>query len=140
MLAITLVISSSGCTDIGPLDLSGPFPLPGEPPVISSVQWAFTSDCDPADNYITVTIAITATDPDTDPGDLSYVGCAGRCGVPGPGGAVTQSCIKTATGVITCAPVFGGMYSGTAQVFDGDGHHDTVTFSFSRCQNGQKNY
>ena len=140
-LVLAVLIGSSGCTtDAGFIDLSGPFPLPGEPPVISSVQWAFASDCDPSDNYITVTIAIAATDPDTDPGDLWYVGFVGRCGFPGPGGAITQGGFDTATGVVTCAPVFGGIYEGIAQVFDGDGHSHEVHFSFSRCQDGEASY
>jgi hypothetical protein len=139
MLALATLIASSGCdTSIDHIDLSGPFHLPGEPPVISSVQWTHESDCDPSDYYITVTVVIVATDPDTDPSDLSYIGFVGRCGFAGPGGAVTQGAFKSATGVITCVPIFGGVYEGIAQVFDGDGHSDEVKFSFSRCQDGEK--
>ncbi len=143
--ALALAIAGVGCSDgleIAVGAVWGPYDVPGDPPVISSVQWTHVLPCNPSDTYHKVTISVVATDPDTPASDLSYVIFVGRCGKAGPGGAVKEATLVAATGEVTCAPATGPtyVYEGTAEVRDREGHSDIVHFSFSRCQDGEMTF
>jgi hypothetical protein len=71
-------------------------------------------------------VTVTASDADTDPGDLTYSGPAGDC-----------TDITSMETTVTCPPSF-GLRAGTAIVTDPQGNQGTLSFWFDPCVDGSQ--
>jgi hypothetical protein len=127
LLAAAAVVSACD-TGINRTSLQGPYDLPGESPVISSVQWQFTSDCDPSAGG-TLAVFVVVTDPDTPADSLTYLGAVNRCGG-----------ITAARNTLNCArPLLPDLtYFGSVWVRDPEGNSDSMDFTISPCVDGQE--
>jgi hypothetical protein len=86
------------------------------------VAWEATADC-ASGQQSDVVVTVTATDPDTDAGDLIYSGSVSGC----IGG------IDAAVSTISCPNV--APYPGTVMVSDPDGNDSTpVAFDVGICE------
>jgi hypothetical protein len=95
-----------------------------ERPQITMVAWAPVGSCNPGvqSDY---TVTVTATDPDSLPGDLVYDGSVSGC----------TGQIDAATSTIRCPNA--APYSGSAVVEDGDGNVSVpVNFTIGVCETG----
>jgi hypothetical protein len=113
--AFTLV----GCGDEGSSGGSGGSGGSGDgvTPAITMVAWAAASNCTNGE-LSDVVVTVTATDPDTAPGDLIYSGSVGGC----------TGAIDAAVSTISCPNV--APYPGTVMVSDPDGN-DSVPVAFT---------
>jgi hypothetical protein len=95
-----------------------------QPPVITMVAWEDAANC--AINVRSdVLITVTATDPDTDAGDLTYSGSVGGC----------TGAIDAAVSTISCPNLVG--YPGSVTVADPDGNSSAqVVFDVPVCATG----
>ena len=99
-----------------------------EAPVITKVQWDWALPCE--DTTSAVTVAVSATDDDTEQLSLTYSGSVSDC-TPEPfGGNVTYEPI------LDCDPDSLN-YTGTVTVMDPDGNSDTVEFGFFHCESDE---
>jgi hypothetical protein len=114
-----------GCGDDGGSDGSAGSGGSGEgaAPTITMVAWEATPDC-AARQESNVFVTVTATDPDTDAGDLIYSGSVSGCLIGEINAAVsTVSCPNLAD------------YPGTVMVSDPDGNNSTpVAFTVGVCE------
>ncbi|MBW1762827.1 MAG: hypothetical protein JRE45_16105 [Deltaproteobacteria bacterium] len=93
----------------------------GASPTIAMVAWEATAGCTGGQRS-DVVVTVTATDPDTDAGNLIYSGSVGGCGGP----------INAAVSTISCPNV--APYPGTVMVSDPDGNDSTpVVFDVGIC-------
>jgi len=126
ILALVVLTGYACDFNLDGLDLSGPYPPPPKkPPVISEVSWIHQLGCSPGDTTL-VTMRTTATDPDTDAGDLVYTGLVTGC----------TGTISSASSTVTSPQTPGVTYSGWVTVTDKGGKSDTIRFSFGPCENG----
>lgn len=121
---MTLVLGGAlgwvGCGDDGGAGGSGGSGA-GSVPTITMVAWEAASGCANGQRS-DVVVTITATDPDTDVGDLIYSGSVGGCEGP----------INAAVSTISCPNV--APYPGTVMVSDPDGNQSTpVAFGVGIC-------
>ncbi len=94
----------------------------GSAPTITAVAWEAAADCTSGvgSNYI---VTVTASDPDTDAGDLIYSGSVSGCIGP----------IDAAVSTVSCPNV--APYPGTVMVSDPDGNNGTpVAFTVGICE------
>ena len=94
----------------------------GSTPTITMVAWEATADCEDfvRSNFV---VTVTATDPDTALGDLTYSGSVSGC----------DGAIDAAVSTINCPNVF--PYPGSVIVTDPDGNQsDTVAFDVGVCE------
>ena len=94
----------------------------GSAPTITAVAWEAAADCTSGvlSDYV---VTVTATDPDTAPGDLIYTGSVLGCTGP----------IDAAVSTISCPNV--APYPGTAMVSDPDGNSSSpVVFTVGICE------
>jgi len=88
------------------------------------VAWEAAPGCAPGTRS-DVVITVTASDPDTDPADLTYSGNVGGCNGSLDAATSTVSCPNAAT------------YPSTVMVSDPDGNDSTlVTFAVPICGTG----
>ena len=93
----------------------------GSTPTITMVAWEAAAGCAQGQRS-DVVVTITASDSDTDAGDLIYSGSVGGCEGP----------INAAVSTISCPNV--APYPGTVMVSDPDGNDSTpVTFTIGIC-------
>jgi hypothetical protein len=84
------------------------------------IAWATSATCDGATDY---TVTVTATDADTDVGELTYNGSVGGC----------TGAIDDAVSTINCPNV--APYPGTVMVSDPDGNESgPVAFDIGVCE------
>jgi len=95
----------------------------GAAPAIMDVAWTANPDCTQGASS-DVEIVVTASDQDSNPGDLVYSGSVSGC----TGG------IDAATSTINCPNV--SPYPGTVMVTDPEGNDTTVTFEVPICESG----
>jgi len=101
-----------------------------EAPVITMVRWNWAEDC-MVDKSMAVTIAVSATDDDTDQLSLVYSGTVSDC-TPDPfGGNVSE------LSILDCTTDHIGLRFGSVTVEDPEQNLDTVGFTFDPCQSGQ---
>ena len=96
----------------------------GQPPQITSVEWAPSGNCTSgvASDY---TVTVTATDPDSDPMELIYDGSVMGC----------SGAIDDVESTIICPNA--APYNGSVVVEDGDGNVSTrVNFTIGICDSG----
>ncbi len=95
-----------------------------QPPVITMVAWEEAANCTP-NVRSDVVITVTATDPDTDPGDLIYSGMVDGCTGP----------INAAVSTVSCPNLVG--YPSNVTVADPEGNNSTqVAFDVPVCNTG----
>jgi len=100
-----------------------------EAPVITMVRWTWEEDC-MVDKSMAVTIAVSATDDDTDQLSLVYSGTVSDC-TPDPfGGNVTE------ISILDCTTDHMGLRLGSVTVEDPEQNLDTVGFMFNPCESG----
>lgn len=118
MLVLGGALALSGCGDD---DSTGGGGSDGsEPPIITMIAWETTPTCSGPTDY---TVTVTASDPDTDPGDLIYSGSVSAC----------DGAIDAATSTINCPNV--APYPGTVMVSDPDGNDSApVAFDIGVCE------
>jgi hypothetical protein len=93
----------------------------GASPVITDVSWEAAPDCVSGESS-NVTITVTATDPDTSAGNLTYNGSVSGC----------TGAIDAAVSGINCPNV--APYPGAVIVSDSDGNDSTpVSFTVGVC-------
>ena len=99
-------------------------------PVITKVQWDWALPCEDATSAVTV--AVSATDDDTEQLSLTYSGSVSDC-MPVPfGGNVTD------VSILDCPPRDPDVRrSGTVTVTDPEGNSDTVEFGFFQCESDE---
>ena len=97
----------------------------GVPPTITMIAWETTPTCT-ALTDTDYTVTVTVSDPDTDPGDLTFSGSVGGC----------DGALDAATSTITCPNV--APYPGTVMVTDGDGNESApVAFTIGVCESSE---
>ena len=93
----------------------------GAAPTVTMVAWEASADC-AGGQRSDVVVTVTASDPDTDAGDLIYSGSVGGCDGP----------INAAVSTISCPNV--APYPGTVMVSDPDGNDSPpVVFDVGIC-------
>lgn len=125
MMTLGSVLALSGCgNDGGSSGTGGSGGPPGgggtAPPTITMVAWATTATCAGPTDY---TVTVTASDPDTDAGDLTYSGSVGGC----------TGALDDAVSTINCPNV--ALYPGDVIVSDPDGNDSApVAFDIDVCE------
>jgi hypothetical protein len=99
----------------------------GVAPVIERIDWSWVEPCMSAEAGDLV-VTVTATDEDTEAGQLVYSGEIGSFD------AVCTD-ITDAETTVTCQP-WPGLRVGTPVVTDPQGNSDSLEFLFDPCQNG----
>jgi len=101
-----------------------------EAPVITMVRWNWAEDC-MVDKSMAVTIAVSATDDDTDQLSLVYSGTVSNCTPESFGGNLTE------LSILSCTTDHMGLRFGSVTVEDPEQNLDTVSFTFDPCESGQ---
>jgi len=97
----------------------------GFAPVVERIDWVWNQPCT-FDQEGTMVVTVTASDADTDPGDLTYSGPVGDC-----------TDITSMETTVTCPP-YPGLRTGTAVVTDPQGNQGTLSFAFDPCIDGSQ--
>lgn len=119
----TLVLLFVGCSDEDSM-MGGNSSGSGDPPMITSVQWSQVPNCQGGVRS-DVTITVTVTDSDTNPGELVFTGSVSGC----------TSTINASQVVVSCPQI--ALYNGSVTVKDPENNSDSMNFSFGVCENGQ---
>lgn len=83
------------------------------------------------DKSMAVTIAVSATDDDTDQLSLVYSGTVSDCTPESFGGDLTE------LSILSCTTDHMGLRFGSVTVEDPEQNLDTVSFTFDPCESGQ---
>ena len=97
----------------------------GFAPVVERIDWVWNQPCT-FDQERTMVVTVTASDPDTDIGDLTYSGPLGDC-----------TDITSMATTVACPP-YSGLRTGTAIVTDPQGNEGNLPFAFDPCQDGSQ--
>jgi hypothetical protein len=100
-----------------------------EAPVITMVRWNWEDDCMVGMSRA-VTVAVSATDDDTDQASLIYTGSISDCTPTEFGGNVAE------LSILDCTTDHTGLRSGSVTVEDREQNIDTVGFTFDPCESG----